>query len=74
MSFEQDIVRMEEITGLLQDAHTSLDQSIALFEEGITLARKIEKGLTEMERKVQILMSNPNDATLEPVLEPFPSE
>ena len=74
MSFELDIARMEEITGMLQDSHTSLDQSITLFEEGVSLAHKIEKSLAEMERKVELLMTDPNDPATEPLLEPFPAE
>lgn len=57
MSFERDMARMEEITNRLQDNSVPLEESIKLFEEGVAIARRVEKELTEIERKVEILTS-----------------
>jgi exodeoxyribonuclease VII small subunit len=74
MGFEKDMARLEAITKALQDSNTSLDESITLFEEGVTLAKNIEKNLTEIERKVHILLSDPHDTEAEAILAPFTEE
>lgn len=74
MGFEQDIARMEEITKQLQDNATSLDESIKLFEEGVELARKVEKGLEKIEQKVEILLTSTDTSAEEPKLAPFTEE
>lgn len=72
MSIEADIKRMEQITAKLKDNETPLDEAITLFEEGVKIARTVEEQLTEMERKVEILVNDPEDETSEtPHLEPF---
>lgn len=45
MSFETDISRIEEIAQKLNASDTSLEESIALFEEGMRLAKALEKPL-----------------------------
>jgi exodeoxyribonuclease VII small subunit len=71
MDFEKDMARLEAITQALQDSNTSLDESITLFEEGVALAKNIEKSLTEIERKVHLLLNDPQDTESEAILEPF---
>ena len=72
MSFETDMKRMEEITGKLKNNETPLEEAIALFEEGVGIAKLVEKQLTEIERKVEILLT-PTDGTHaeQPTLTPF---
>ncbi len=72
MSYEKDIERMEEITQKLKSNETPLAEAIALFEEGVTLARTVEKQLSEIERKVEILLDQ--NGTDEPQLTPFSDE
>lgn len=72
MSIEDDIKRMEQITAKLKDSGTPLEEAITLFEEGALIAKRIEKSLTEMERKVEILVTPADDrSATEPTLEPF---
>lgn len=73
MSYDTDIARMEEITNRLQDNSIPLEESIKLFEEGVKIARKVEKELTEIERKVELLVTPPEDSTESPNLEIFPT-
>lgn len=72
MSYEKDIERMEEITQKLKTNETPLSEAIALFEEGVTIARTVEKQLSEIERKVEILLDQ--NAAEEPQLAPFSEE
>jgi len=53
MNFEEKIAKIETITKKLQDEHTSLEDSIALFEEGVTLAKELEQALEEAKGKVE---------------------
>lgn len=71
MGFEEDMKRLEEIAGQLRSNERSLDEAIALFEEGVRIARRIEKSLSEMERKIEILLTPP-DSDEEASLAPFP--
>ena len=42
------------------------------FEEGMRLAKQLEKDLSRVERKVEILVNEPDEPEEEPVLELFP--
>ncbi|HOZ47933.1 MAG TPA: exodeoxyribonuclease VII small subunit [Candidatus Hydrogenedentes bacterium] len=57
-SFEKDLERLEETVAALEEGGLSLDESLKRFEEGITLARRCEKALTEAEKKIEILLKN----------------
>ncbi len=56
MSFESDMARIEEITNKLRDRNTPLEEALKLFEEGTVLAKKADRSLSKMERKVEILV------------------
>ena len=72
MGFEQDMKRMEAITEKLKSNETPLEEAIALFEEGVGIARSVEKQLTEIERKVEILLTPTDDTSAtQPTLAPF---
>lgn len=65
MSFETDISRIEEIAQKLNASDTSLEESIALFEEGMSLAKALEKTLAEAKRSVEIVLGeNPQEAEI----------
>ncbi|MDX9925501.1 MAG: exodeoxyribonuclease VII small subunit [Ignavibacteriaceae bacterium] len=51
-SFESRLNRLEEISGLLENNQTSLDDSIKLYEEGINLAKICFTTLKDAELKV----------------------
>ncbi|MBK5201412.1 MAG: exodeoxyribonuclease VII small subunit [Spirochaetaceae bacterium] len=66
MKFEDNLKRMEEIAALLRDNNTSLEESLALFEEGMKLSKKLESGLEDAKRKIEIVkMKNDNDDEIE---------
>ena len=39
MSFEKALLRLEEITKMLESGSATLDESLKLFEEGVVLVR-----------------------------------
>lgn len=59
MNFDQKLQRMEEINSLLADGKLELEKSVTLYEEGMGLARSIEKDLAKLERRIEIVTNNP---------------
>jgi exodeoxyribonuclease VII small subunit len=69
--FEKDLEKLEQTVEALEAGGLSLDDALKRFEEGIKLARRCEKALTEAERKIEILVKN---AQGEIAAEPFADE
>lgn len=56
--FEKAMERLEQIIDDLESGQLGLDDSIKVFEEGVALAKKCHKKLTEAETKVKQLIKN----------------
>lgn len=56
-SFEEQMVKLEETVRLLEKGDITLDESLALFEEGIKLAKSCQEQLDNAEKKVKILIN-----------------
>ena len=50
--FETALARLEEITGLLESGEIKLEDSIALYTEGVEIAAFCSKKLTEANKKI----------------------
>ncbi len=61
MSFETDLKRMEEITELLKNPETGLEESVKLYEEGNKLAQKLSKTLSDIQRKIEKVNTSDED-------------
>ena len=55
MNFEQAMERLEKITVELSREGITLEESLALYEEGVALARMCDKCLENTERKIKTL-------------------
>ena len=53
IDFEKELKRLEEIASKMENKTISLDESIALYEEGIKITKKLEEALKEAEKKVE---------------------
>jgi exodeoxyribonuclease VII small subunit len=74
-SFEERLSRLEQLAEKLKAGGVALEEAVALFEEGIRLAKDLSKELSKVERKVQILLNEPGrkaDGVIEPDLGLFP--
>ena len=58
-NFEKNLARLEEITEKIKSKDISLEEALASFEEGISLAKGMEKEIDKIEGKIQILMNQP---------------
>lgn len=55
--FEQILARLREVVIRLESGELSLEQSLAVYEEGVQLARRGQQLLATAERRVEILVS-----------------
>ena len=58
MSFEQQIIRLEEIVAALEKGDAQLSDSLVLFEEGTKLIAACSKELDQAEQQVVKLMKS----------------
>lgn len=58
-NFEENLNRLEELTTSIKKTDISLEDALKYFEEGIKLARGMEKDIDKIEGKIQILMNQP---------------
>ncbi|UCF99075.1 MAG: exodeoxyribonuclease VII small subunit [Spirochaetaceae bacterium] len=76
-SFEDRLNRLETLSEKLREGKIPLEEAVSIFEEGMKLAKELEKELAKIERKVEILVNEPQkksggEAGEKPVLELFP--
>ena len=55
VSFEASMTRLEEIVRLLENDKAPLEETLRLYEEGVSLVRTCSSELDRAEQKVQIL-------------------
>lgn len=72
--FEERLARLEEISVKIKSADLPLEDALAAFEEGIKLAKTLEKDIDKIESKVQILMNQPVRPEEKPELELFSTD
>ncbi len=65
-SFEEATRRLQQIVAELEGGDLPLDRSLALFEEGVRLARAAEERLDRAERRLEELLGV--DAQGKPIL------
>lgn len=65
MTFEAAMARLEEIVRALEGGSAGLDQSLGLFEEGITLVKICNAKLEGAEQKVKLLAAGEDDKLTE---------
>ncbi|NQT60285.1 MAG: exodeoxyribonuclease VII small subunit [Bacteroidetes bacterium] len=68
--FEKSLARLEEINESIKDAGLPLEKSIALFEEGLKIAKRLEADLKKVEQKVEILINSGDSPDPDPDKEP----
>ncbi|MBN2657076.1 MAG: exodeoxyribonuclease VII small subunit [Spirochaetales bacterium] len=56
-NFEDRLKELEEISNRIKSGELSLDETVANFERGMKLAGDLEKEISSIERKVEILVS-----------------
>lgn len=65
---EERLNRLEEIQSEIRRSDVPIDDALSLFEEGIKLAKGLEKDLERIEGKIEILLNKPTEADDKPEL------
>ncbi|HEY3215610.1 MAG TPA: exodeoxyribonuclease VII small subunit [Candidatus Eisenbacteria bacterium] len=68
LSFEQALERLETIVGELEGGELSLEESLARYEEGVRLSRRLSQTLDEAEKRIERLVEEPGEP---PATRPF---
>ena len=58
LTFEKALADLEQVVARLEKGGVSLNESLALFEKGVKLARYLRGELDKAERKVEILLKD----------------
>ncbi|MDR1429699.1 MAG: exodeoxyribonuclease VII small subunit [Spirochaetaceae bacterium] len=59
-NFEERLSRLEQLGEMIKSPDIPLDEALGAFEDGIKLARSLEKDLEKIESRVEILMNGPD--------------
>lgn len=54
-TFEEDLARLSEIVTALEEGPETLDEMLALYEEGVTITKRLEEVLDQAETKIKKL-------------------
>jgi exodeoxyribonuclease VII small subunit len=74
-NFEERLLKLEKIGETIRKTDIPLEDSLKAFEEGIKLARSLEKDLEKIESRIEILLNSPEAKVQEnPELDLFNSE
>jgi len=66
-TFEASLEELERIVRQLEQGELTLEKSLELFEQGVTLSRECQERLNQAERRIEILMrDNQGRATVRP--------
>jgi len=55
-TFETSLEELERIVRQLEQGELTLEKSLELFEQGVTLSRDCQERLNQAERRIEILM------------------
>ena len=65
ITFEEAVARLEQIVRAMEEGKLSLDESLAVFEEGIALVRFCNGKLESAEQRVRVLLSGADGSMTE---------
>ena len=74
MTFEEAMKRLEDIVAILENGGATLEESLAVFEEGVALVNFCNEKLTAAEQRVRILITGENGALEEAPFTPKEAE
>ena len=72
MTFEENLARLQEIVGTLEQDGLELDQALRLFEEGVVRLREASTELSRAEAQVKLLVERTDGTFALPALEGEP--
>ena len=73
-SFEESLERLETIVEELEGGNLSLDQSLARYEEGMRLSRRLTRTLDQAEKRIERLVEEEGQSPTTRAMERDPGE
>ena len=64
-TFEESMVRLEQIVRAMERGDVALEESLKLFQEGTELVRSCQKLLDEAQMQVKMIMTAPDGSPVE---------
>lgn len=64
-SFEESMVRLEQIVRAMERGDVTLEESLKLFQEGTELVRSCQKLLDDAQMQVKMIMTAPDGSPVE---------
>jgi len=71
--FDERLHELEKLSEKMKDDNLGLEEALSVFEEGIKLARGLQKELEKIEGRVEILLNQPETKNEKPELGLFDS-
>ena len=65
INIEHSLQRLESIVSNMESGETSLEKSLALFEEGMNIVNQCQSQLRKAEQRVENLIAGSKDAKIE---------
>ena len=72
--FEERLERLEELAERIKESDLPLEEAVAVFEEGLKLAKGLEKDLDKIQGRVEILLNEPEGEEEKPELGLFDAD
>jgi len=72
--FEERLERLEELAAKIKEPDLPLEEAVSVFEEGVKLARGLERDLDKIQGKVEILLNQPTNLDDKPEIGLFDRE
>ncbi|OUS26706.1 exodeoxyribonuclease VII small subunit [Gammaproteobacteria bacterium 45_16_T64] len=66
IDFEKSLKTLEKLVDSMETGDLSLEQSLTAFEKGIKLTKDCQVALSQAEQRVQILIEEHGEESLEP--------
>ncbi|MDR1929624.1 MAG: exodeoxyribonuclease VII small subunit [Treponema sp.] len=74
-NFEERLERLENLGASIRKPELPLEEALKAFEEGVKLARSLEKDLEKVESRIEVLLNAPEArAETSPELELFDTD
>lgn len=64
--FDQLLARLRDVVATLEGGDVSLERALAVYEEGVQLARRAQHVLASAEKRVEILVSAAGGVEVQP--------
>jgi exodeoxyribonuclease VII small subunit len=72
--FEERLDRLETLAERIKESDLPLEEAVSIFEEGVKLAKGLERDLDRIQGRVEILLNQPAESNEKPELGLFDQE